>query len=244
MKFTILISILLLLPISSFAQHESSTLYNARNQELGREKYFEIKGSPYMFKQWVKADLMHLEEDMIEGAEIRYDMFRNEIEVRDGGLAMPMEDAVEFNGETFIILDDKYYRKLVLTKKDNPEALKDIELDTVLLLKGIHRDYLDNYAIVLYDGKKVKLVKTLDVKFIEKKYNTPGKIEKVKKFQRNKGYALIYKKEKTKVKLKDKEFYKVLGRGKELSAFKKSNKLKMKKLPDFIKMLKYYETLK
>lgn len=243
MKFNILISIAILIPLISNAQHESSTIYSANKNELGRDQYYNIKGSPYMFKDWAKADLMHISQDPIEGAEIRYDMFKNEIEVRDGGLAMPMENAIEFNGEKFIILEDKFYSKLVLTKEDNPKILKDFDVDVVYLMKGIHQDYKNKYALVLYNGDNVKLVNTLEVKFIEKKYNTPGKIEKVKKFSRSKGYALIYEKEKIKVKLKDKEFYKVLGKADELKDFKKSNKLKMKKLPDFIKMLEYFDSL-
>ena len=243
MKALVLIFLSLWLSVMSFAQHESSTIYKANPSNLGREKYYEIRGTPYMFKGWAKADLIHVKEDPIKDAMIRYDMFRNEMEVLEAGLGTFSENAIEFNDEKFIILEDKFYRKLVLTKKDNPLLLKDYAVDTIYLLKGIHRDYLDRYALTLYDGKKVKLVQTLDVKFTEKKYNTPGKIEKVKKFTRSSGYALIYEKEKIKVKLKDKEFYKALGQADALKEFKKSNKLKMKKLPDFIKMLKYYETL-
>jgi len=196
-----------------------------------------------MFKEWIKADLLHLKEDPIENALVRYDIYKNEIEVQTGGLGINTEDAVEINGDKFIILEDKFYRKIVVTKKDNPKALKEFDVDTVYLMKGIHRDYLNQYGLVLFDGKKVRLVRTIDIEYIEKKYNTPGKIEKLKKFQRKKGYALIIDRDINKVKLKDKDFYKVLGHDKELRAFKKSNKLKMKKESDFLRMLRYYETL-
>lgn len=210
---------------------------------LKKEEYSKIKGNPYLFKDWVKADIFHLEKESIEGAMIKFDLYDGSIEVKNQDVLLDNSNLLEIDGEKVMLLNDKYYHKIVITRKNNPKAFKDFDVDTIHLIKGIHRDYLDTYGIVLYNGKDVKLVNTYNVNVRESKINSPGKIITNQKFTRSKGYALIKEKEKTKVKLKGKDFYKVLGKEEELKQFKKENKLKLKKVNEFILLLEYYESL-
>lgn len=243
MKNALLLIFAFTFPILMNAQDESTTVYSIHGNQIKKSKYYEIKGSPHLFKGWIKGDLIHLQDGAVEDATIRLDLYKNDLEVLEGGLGMDKSEIQEVDGDKFIVLDDKFYNKVLITKKDNPKALKDYGVDSLYLMKGIHRDYLNKFAVVLYDGENVKLVRTIEVKYRETKINSPGKIEKIKKFVKSKGYALIKDREKIEIKLKDKAFYKVLGKENELKAFKKANKLKMKKDFDFVKLLKYYDTL-
>lgn len=238
-----LIFLFTLIPILIFGQQHSSTAYSIKNEGFNKTTYGEIKGSPYLFKDWVKADLFHVKNEPLKDVMIRYDLYEGNVEILDKDVNIDSENILEVDGDRFIILEDNYYQKIVITRADNPKAFGDFKVDTLTLLKGIHKDYLKKYVVVLYDGEDVKLVRTFDIIFREAKFNTPGKIEKIKKFNRKKGYALIKDKTKTEVKLKEKDFYKVLGQESVLKKYKKQNKLKLKKEQEFIKLLEYYESL-
>lgn len=233
----------LFLAISLVDGQNNTTHYSTKSKKVKREHYKNIKGSPFLFDDWVSADLKHLKEEDLSDVSIRYDLFEGNIEIKSGsGYAISGKDQ-EVDGERFFLLEDKYFKTIEIAKAKNEEALKDFDVDTIYLIKGIHRDYLRKYAVALYNGKDVKLIKTYEVKMRKNQINTPGKIEEIKKFGKSTGYALVRKKEKTKVKLKDKDFYKALGKESELKAFKKEHNLKMKKEYDFVKLLRYYESL-
>lgn len=232
-----------LIPLLIFGQQHSSQVYTTLDDDIKKEHYPDIKGSPYLFKDWVKADLIHLKNAPLKDVMIRYDLFEGNVEILDNGVNLDSENIREINNEKFIVLEDNYYRKIVITRANNPKAFKDFKVDTLYLVKGIHKDYLKKYGVVLYDGEDVKLVRTFDILFRESKINSPGKIEKIKKFNRKRGYALIMDKTKTIVKLKDKDFYKALGKEAALKKYKKLNKLKLKKEHEFIELLKYFESL-
>lgn len=234
---------LILIPLLIFGQQHSSKVYSTLDDGIKKEHYSEIKGSPYLFKDWVKADLIHLKNDPLKDVMIRYDLYEGNVEILDNGVNLDSENILEIDNEKFIVLEDNYYRKIVITRANNPKAFKDFKVDTLFLIKGIHKDYLRKYGVVLYDGKDVKLVRTFDIIFRESKINSPGKIEKIKKFNRKKGYALVIDKTKTVVKLKEKDFLKVLGKEAALKKYKKMNKLKLKKEHEFIELLKYFESL-
>lgn len=231
------IILLLLIPSLTIGQEFGGIAH------VKKENYAKIKGNPYLFKDWVKADIFHLEKENIEGAMIRFDLYDGSIEVKDQDVLLDNSDLLEIDGEKLMILNDRYYHKIVITRENNPKAFKNFDVDIIHLVKGIHRDYLDTYGVVIYDGEDVKLVNTYNVNVRESKINSPGKIITTKKFTRNQGYALIKDKEKTKVKLKEKDFYKVLGKADELKQYKKTNKLKLKKENEFIELLKFYESL-
>lgn len=246
MRFFTLILTIILLPIVINGQstgQQSSSVYSTLDKSITKQSYPEIKGSPYLFKDWVKADLIHLRNAPIKDATIRYDLYEGNVEVLDDGVKLAGDNILEIDGDKFIVLEDNYYRKVKIARADNPKMFKDLDVDTLYLMKGIHRDYLSKYGVVLFDGATVKLVRTYNIIFRESKINSPGKIEKIKKFNRKKGYALIFDKKKTDVKLKDKDFFKVLGKEAALKKYKKMNKLKLKKVPEFIELLKYFESL-
>lgn len=246
MRFYTFILIIFLLPVTTIGQstgQQSSSVYSTLSNTITKQSYPEIKGSPYLFKDWIKADLIHLRNKPINDATIRYDLYEGNVEVLDDGVNLGSDNILEIDGDKFIVLEDNYYRKVKITRDKNPKMFKDFDVDTLYLMKGIHKDYLRKYGVVLFDGPTVKLVRTIDIIFRESKINSPGKIEKIKKFNRKKGYELIYDKKKTVVKLKDKDFYKVLGKEAALKKYKKTNKLKLKKVPEFIELLKYFESL-
>jgi len=241
-NLSLLITCLILsIPCISHGQFGSTVNDSGKTQE--KKSYQKIKGNPYLFKDWVKADMLHLEDDSKEDVLIRIDLYQNNIEIKDDGKALVSQNVMEVDGEKFIVLEDRYYNTIIITRNNNPKAFEKVDVDTIYLRKGIHKDHIDNYAIVLYEGKKVSLLKAVDVVYRESKVNTPGKIEVLKKFNRKTEYFLLIEKVKTKVKLKDKNFYKVLGHKDELKAFAKSNKIKLKKESAFVKLLKYWEGL-
>ncbi len=247
MKILNFILLLVLLPVLCAGQFQSSKSIDPLDYKKAKKSYQGVKGSPYLFKDWVKADMIHLEKEKVEAASIRLDLIQNSLEIKvskDEGLIFFDEDMIEVNDEKFVVLTDNYYNKIIITREANPDAFKDFDVDTIYLMKGIHRDYLNNYGVVLYDGDKVKLIKAIDVVFRETKINSPGKIEKIKKFFRKSTYALIIDKELIKVKLKDKEIYKALNDKGDLKKYSKSNKLKLKKESDFVKLLEYWDSIK
>jgi len=230
------------MPFFLAGQH-SSKIYSTIDDRIKKEMYPEIKGSPYLFKKWANADLIHLKREPLNDVSIRYDLYAGEVEILDDGVNLTSENIMEVDDEKFIILEDNYYRKIVITKDDNPDLMSDFKVDTIYLMKGIHKDYLRKYAVVLYNGPDLQLVRTYDVIFRESKINSPGKIEKIKKFSQREGYALVLDKVKTQIKLKEKDILKVLGKEIALKKYIKTNKLKLKKVLDCIKLLKYYDSL-
>lgn len=237
----ILPTLLLLASFISFVNVNGQTSVN--KDGIKKEDYSKIKGNPYLFKDWVTADLIHLEKDELKDVKIRYDLYLGELELMDTGQNTLKSNAIEINGEKFIILEDQFYKTIRIKKENNPKALKDFDLDEINLIKGFHKDFLNKYAVSLYAGEDILLIRTYDVVFRETKINSPGKIEKIKKFTKRTGYSIIKDREKIDIKLKDKDLYKALGKKDELKKYAKSNKLKLKKLKDVIKLLEYYETL-
>ena len=239
------ICFLILLPIILFGQqqnYENKAFRTDENQK--KTSYKKIDGNPYLFKDWVKADLIHLDQEKIEDAFIRLDLHQENLEVKDYGSVFVDENIMEIGDDKFIVLTDKYYKKITIAKSDNPKVLKDSDVDSLFLMKGIHKDYIDKYAIVLYDGKTIKLIKEIDIQLRESKVNSPGTVWTEKKFIRKKSYALIIEKEKKQIKLKEKDLYKVLGNKEELKKYIKANKLKVKKEPAAVQLLAYWESLK
>jgi len=225
-----------------FGQFQTNDNHKVKKEK--KKSYKKMEGSPYLFKDWVKADLTHLNKEVQKDVMIRLDLHQENLEVKDDGSVFVDENVMEIDDEKFIVLADNYYKKIIITKEDNPKLFKGFDVDTVYLMKGIHKDYLNKYAIVLYDGEKVKLTKKINIEIREFEVNSPGGTVTTKKFIKKDHYELIIDKQKKKIKLKEKDLYKILGNQDVLKKYVKANKLKVKKENAAVKLLAYWDSLK
>jgi len=194
-----------------------------------KDRYASFKGNPFLFEDFVIANLISRKGEKSVDLEANYNGHTQELEVLQNGAIIP--------------LDSKNYLSAIFSKTKNPELLKDFDED-VILIRTAYPELKGAFSSLIYKGFKTKLIKDFSANLHQVEYNKPGKIEQVKRFNRKSNYYLEIDGVLTKIKLKDKELYKLLGRKDELEAYKKENKLKLKKEKDVIRLLKYYDTLR
>lgn len=216
MKILTIFSIALFTSGILFAQPKS-IFTNAK--PIDENRYQDYKGSPYLFDDWVKADIYVGEEKAFEQLDLNFNGHTNEIEIR--------------KDNQYIELDKKWYSKI---EAITPEGL-------VVFSQGVHTFFRNNFVEVLYDGEQISLVRKFRVAVTEKEINDVGKTIKIKRFEKRFEYYFIKGDELKNVKWKKKSILSYLGHKKEIEAFLKKNKLKLTSDNGIRQTLIYFESL-
>jgi hypothetical protein len=111
----------------------------------------EVKGSPYLFDNWVEGDITTNSGKKVDSLEINYDILNHLVEIKVNKVVKAASEA-EISGFSII---DKYGQKrnfISLSKYHLP--------DTKLV----------GFAEVLFEGDKISLIKKYEIKYIEPNY--------------------------------------------------------------------------
>jgi hypothetical protein len=202
MKILYLSVLLLFGVVGLFAQSEI-TLLNSRPVDPDRND--QIKGSPYIFKDWVKADITPTAGLLIEGVDMNFNGYSRQFEIR--------------KGKEFIELEERDFVSITLSSPDE-------SCSTVAFLKYPHSKLNNQYPLFVYNGNKYQLLKDFRVTLVENKVEAPGGTKVFKTFNDVYSYYLKEDQSLTSIKLNKKDLlekFNLLG----VEAYIKSEKLNL-----------------
>lgn len=197
--------------ISGTAISQTHEILMTQSMIIDETIYENIKGSPYLFKDVVKADILDRQGNLIEGVPVNFNAYEHGMEVRKNG--------------RLTILDETYYPKITIKKHDlkksvdGPLVFVPFRNQSATNIKYI-QEIAYSPLLVLY--KKYRVAKKESV------VNTPGEIVTQERFNMYKEYLLYKDGEYIQVKAKVDDFIKHIGFEKELKSFAKKNKIKFK----------------
>lgn len=202
---------------SLFAQ--DGTLMMTNSKPIDENRYSEIKGNPYLFKDWQTGSIVDKDDKMIENVLLNYNGETENIEIRQG--------------DKFIELEVSDYKKIIIPKENAAETI---------LIKGAFSPFKDQFVRVVYANANRKVIQTFESQIITKVFNNVGKNEEFKSFYNKKQYYLISDKAQL-FKLKKKSLLPLLTERSQLEQFLKKEKMKLNSEEQLLKLLAYYEQI-
>ena len=213
--FLTLISLLLLVNLV-LAQKQVKFFTNS--QEIDENRYEGVKGSPYLFKNWMTAVLVDDNDSVYNDVKLNFNGYEGDFEV--------------LNNEKFIALDEQYYKN-VKVKTDQGE---------VLFQKELHPKNYDIFYQVVYKSERVTCFIDYSVGIIENKINgNMGTTTIFKKFKADPMHHIIINGSLQSARLTKSKLSKILGRNKTLNSYIKKNNLKFSSAFDLSKIMKFFE---
>jgi hypothetical protein len=216
-----------LISLSIFAQEQTLKFSNA--QDFDKDRYANIKDSPYYFKDWVKATIFGTDQSQYEDVLLNYNGYTEAFEAT--------------NGEQWIELKIDWYRRIEITKDGNETAFDKIKADDVIFQRIINPGFPDKFVVVLFEGQDIQLFQEWRVALDKKTVETPGETKELERFLPKKNYYLFKEGKMNLVKMKKKNLFQILGNPKQLESFAKKEKIKLDNQEDIQKLLSYSETL-
>ncbi len=185
------------------------------------DRYADTDGSPWLFDQWLPAIIY------------------------DGVGAAYLVDSLNLNGLTpavevrkdgrYIELDERAYPRIRVVRA----PADTVELRALALPSRQWR-----YLVLRYAGLRLQLFEEFLVSRDERRIETPGKTEYIRKFVQRRRFWLVRQGEKpVLLKSKKKELLRQLGPYDALSAFAKKEKLNLKKPDDLVRLVAFAERL-
>lgn len=185
------------------------------------DRYADTDGTPWLFDRWLPAIIY------------------------DGAGATYVVDSLNLNGLTpavevrkdgrYIELDERAYPRIQVVRA----PADTVELRALALPSGQVR-----YLLLRYAGSRLQLFEELLVSRDERRIETPGKTEHIRRFVHRQRYWLVRPGEApVLLKSKKKELLAQLGPAAELSAFAKKEKLNPKKVDDLVRLVAFAERL-
>lgn len=222
--FTSLLSCLLLLV--SFSIAAQTSVLSTNSQPIDEDRYDDIKGTPYLFKEPIKADLLTNKDEIIEDVYLNYNGYDHGVEVYKNGRV--------------IFLDERKYPKIIIRK----HGLKgNVDGDMVLVPAPQKSAAKGMYFQEIYSSPSITLYKKFRIAKKENKINTPGETVVQQRFSKYTDYYIKQDGELILVKDKLDDFIKLLGQKEELKTYAKKNKNKLKSDQDIKELMEYYGSL-
>lgn len=221
------ISTLSILFFATILLSQTSNIIFKNSTVYDENRYNGIKGSAYTFDHWLKGSIIDSGVEY-QDLELNYNAYKQEMEVR--------------KDDKFIILDITC-TGIIISKQENQENWDKKWPDEMRFLLSTRKKEKDTYDQILYSGQKLQFIKIHRTTLTDRTINDYGKNRTIKSFQDRSHYILIHNGKETILKLKEKEFLKVLGKKDQLKQFLKSQNNKLKSEKEVIDMLTYYESL-
>lgn len=185
-------------------------------KKVEKDKYRDIKGNPTIFKDMVSMTVFPVGEKKIDGVRGNYNIYEKLVEVS--------------YSDSYVFLPQKQYPKVILY----PE-----KKDSITLIYSVHPKFSNEYVIVHYEGEDFWIIEQKRVIKKQLTLNPPGGTVYIKKFNHKSNLYLLIDGELSSFELKDKNIYSKFGHKKELKAFLKTNKIKLKKPADTIPLFAF-----
>lgn len=187
-------------------------VFMSGGETIDKDRYKDVKGDPFLYDEVLPIVVLEANGKKIDGVHGRFNAHTGNVEVQQ-------EDG-------FIPLDERKVLTVLFVK----------EQDSIQFAQG--RAFGINQAMVvrLYTGNNYDLVYQPQARITDKTFQDVGKTIRIKRFRTYHKYFLINEDgEKKEVKLKDKEFTKIVGVDFKKAAKKRG--VKLKKAEDFVKLM-------
>ncbi len=221
MKITLTLLALLLVSSVSLAQNQIKMFTNA--QAIDPKRYDEIKGDPMFFKEWQTGIIIDNRDSVYNDLKLNYNGFEEEFEVLQ-------------NNRSYIALDNKYYKRIIINSEQGLDGKLIFEKSPVSKFKG-------KFLQLLHKGEDISLYKYLEARKSEVTVQDVGKTRVFENFSKLPAYYILKDGKLSVIRMKKKVFLAELGDRKTLEGHMKKNKLSLNKDLDIQKLMKFYESL-
>ena len=204
--------LVLLLSYESFSQNA----YQAyKKRKVRAEEYASIDGSPYLYDEWLKAEVIAANGKVFTDEKVNYNAYTQELEHYEANEVKEM-------------ITGSYLKVSFLTDDGRQ-----------VFMRGLHPELGMDLVCVLYDGKSVDFAKKVIV--IVQDYDNPNT---GRKFIPSTEYFIIKEGRLSWINLKKKKILSVFeDHYAELEKYLEDNNLKLRSEAEVIKFLDYYESL-
>lgn len=226
-----LINLFLLLYITTCAFGQSDGVSSTNAATIDPNRYDDIKGSPYVFKDWLKADLIGKDKTVFKDLEINLNGYSKEFEIKR-------------DNNKYIRLDEKWYSIIKIKRSSNPETFEDSWPDELIFYQGVHQRFGKRFVQALYQGKMFWLIKDSQTGLTEKEVNNVGKKVVFKRFIPKKYYYYKAGDKLSIIALKKKDVLKLFSDQKaKIEKLVKDEGLKYGNEADVIRIFEFYENM-
>jgi len=217
MKKSFLITLIILIT-SSFVFAQKQTLSFTNSNKIDEKRYQGIKGSPYLFENWMTARLIDNEDSVYNDIEINYNGYTSDFEVK--------------NKSEFITLDDRHFKYVNIESKKG----------AVLFEKNLHPKFVDQFFLVVYKSDLITCFMDFSVGLSENTINgNMGATTIIKRFKTDLRHHFIIDGKLQSLRISKSKLGLILDNRKAITTFIKKNKLDISTSFDLAKVLTYYE---
>lgn len=228
MKQFFLLCALALPPLSGvLGQKGEPPVIFTNSQDIQEGRYRDIKGSPFLFEDYVLATIVSANIDVYENIWVNYNGHTKGFEAR--------------NGNRFIELDERWYLRVEIDPEVNPGLIKEFGKEKLIFQRGIHPKLENVFVNVLYPGLRTIFFRTFESDLTKQKIESPGQTLQVQRFVNDYTYYIMIDGDLHPVALRKKNFLKVLGGGKEIESFIKENDIDFSSEKDVIRLVEFYD---
>lgn len=209
------------------AQSDSTIVIFTNSQPIEAFRYRDVKGSPYLFDDFVIGNIVSTNIDVYENMALNLNGHTNHFEVRRG------REVVE--------LDETWYLRVEIHPELNPTLSRRFGKEKIIFQRSIHPKLQNVFAQVLFAGTRTVFLRTFHADLSKKTVQDVGKTLEFKRFNGKFLYHLIKDGELVHLRLKKKNILKTLGERKEMEAFAKENNIDFKDEKDLIRLVAFYD---
>ena len=192
-------------------------------------RYDDIKGSPYVFKNWLSADLIGKDKTVFNDLVVNLNGYSREFEIKR-------------DNDKFIRLDEKWYSIIKIKRSSNPGLFEADWPEELIFYQGVHPRFGKRFVQALYQGKIFWLIKDSQMGLSEKEVNNVGKKVIFKRFVPKKYYYYKAGDKISSFSLKKKDILKLCADKKgNIEKLVKEKGLKYGSEADVITIFKFYE---
>ena len=208
---------------------QSQEIKFENEKPIKEDRYGDIEGSPYYFKDWVIGKLMRNDALIYENVELNYNGYSKSFEVRNG------EKMVELDGGLFLRVD--------VDVSDNPEQADLIPSDEFAFQRDIHPKFKDEFLVVMCVSGDVMLLKQFSVNIAKHTVQNVGAAVDFKRFNPSRLYYLQTLDGIELLKTSKKKSVLEIFNSDAVSEYVKVNRLKFDKEEDLIELVRFYGAL-
>lgn len=213
-----LIAIIMLLSLhfANTVSGQAKVFFNSR--PIDTLRYAEIKGSPYLYKEWKLADIESRNGKLHEHVLLNYNGYERKFEVAQSG--------------TMRSLDESLYDTIIVYLQNTDSGNKE------WFIKGLHYDLALSFANVIYNSEHIKLIRDFRVRISETTNELHGDPSVRKKFVTNEVYSILYNSKLHFVRLSKKNLGALFENRELVNKIVINNNLNLSEEADLLKFLK------
>ena len=226
-KILALVTILCVITSSLIGQKKKGPIIFQNSEKISKYRYRDIKGSPYIFEDWVYANIISTNIEIFEDMRVNYNGHTKSFEV--------------IKGQEVIDLDERWYMRVEIYPEKNPSLVKDFGEEKIIFQRDLHPKMEAIFGQLVYGGGRLTLFKTYHADLSKKKIEDVGKTLEFQRFVGKYTYYMIKDGKLTTVSTKKKSMLKALGKHPEIDDYIKKEKIDFRSEADLCKLMAFVE---